>query len=481
MNPQNLLLILSDEHNPKALGVAGHPDVRTPHLDMLATQGTRFTNATCASPICVPSRAALATGRYIFDSGYWDNVTAYDGRVPSWHHLLRASGHEVASIGKLHYRGHGGDDYGFAESLLPMHIHEGRGEIKMLLRNPPVRIGDGSQMLRGAKAGMSDYNRYDRDITQAAIHWLEQRAETRPEKPWVLMVSLVAPHFPLTVPGEFFDIYASRALAMPKAYRFGLNEAAHPYVRQYGEFSGYNRHFHTEKDVRTALAGYYGLISYLDHHVGMLMAALARTGLAQGTRVLYTSDHGDNAGARGLWGKSTMYKESVGVPLILAGAGISPGSIVDTAVSHIDLYPTILDAVGHDGNGVSAAPRARSILQPLPEDRKVLSEYHTVGSQSAVFMLQDAHTKYVHYRDMPDELFDLDKDPEELENLAPDHPTLLAHWRKELHAFCDPGQVDAMAKRKQAEWIEHYGGREAIAAGKGIGGYSPAPETTTRQ
>jgi hypothetical protein len=104
----------------------------------------------------VPGRAALATGRYLHEVGYWDNVDAYDGRVPSWHHVLRAHGHEVVSAGKLHYRGWKGDDYGFTESLLPMHIHEGRGEIRMLLRDPPGDIGDGSNLLRSAQPGEGD-------------------------------------------------------------------------------------------------------------------------------------------------------------------------------------------------------------------------------------------------------------------------------------------------------------------------------------
>ena len=137
---KNLLLIVSDEHNPKVMGCAGHPEIHTPNLDCLATSGTRFTNASCASPICVPARAALATGRNLFEIGYWDNVDAYDGRTSSWHHVLRAAGHEVVSVGKLHYRGWQGDDYGFSESLLPMHIHGGRGEVKMLLRNPPAKV-----------------------------------------------------------------------------------------------------------------------------------------------------------------------------------------------------------------------------------------------------------------------------------------------------------------------------------------------------
>lgn len=478
MTPKNLLIIMSDEHNPKVMGCAGHPDVLTPHLDALAAGGTRFTNASCASPICVPARAALATGRNIFETGYWDNVDAYDGRIPSWHHLLREAGHDVVSIGKLHYRGWDGDDYGFSESLLPMHIHGGRGEVKMLLRDPPASLGDGSGMLRSAKPGVSDYNAYDDQITQRAIEWLQDRGN-RPQagKPWVLMVSLVAPHFPLTVPEPFFDLYRDKPLRMPKGYCFGIDEAAHPFIQQYARLTGYNFHFKSNDDVRRALCGYYGLVSFLDDKVGQLRRALEQGGLADDTRVIYLSDHGDNAGARGLWGKSTMYAESVGVPLILSGPDVAAGRIEAAAVSHIDIHNTVLDAVGHDLAHSTASPRSQSLFGPLDPRRVTLSEYHTVGSRAAVFMTQDAESKYVHYCDHPPELFDLKQDPEEMSNLAgrADQRDRVAGWETRLRELCDPDVTDRRAKRRQRELVEFYGGEASIRSGQGIGSYTPSP------
>ncbi|NJO71414.1 MAG: sulfatase-like hydrolase/transferase, partial [Oscillatoriales cyanobacterium RM1_1_9] len=99
-------------------------------------------------------------------------------------------------------------------------------------------------------------------------------------------------------------------------------------------------------DVRRAVAGYYGLVSFLDDNVGRILAALERSGLAGATRVVMTSDHGDNLGARGLWGKSTMYEEAVGIPLIMAGAGVPSGHVCPTPVSLLDVFPTVLDGVG---------------------------------------------------------------------------------------------------------------------------------------
>jgi choline-sulfatase len=287
----------------------------------------------------------------------------------------------------------------------------------------------------------------------------------------------VAPHFPLTVPQRFFDLYRERPLQMPKGYQFGVDEHAHPFIQQYARHSGYNLHFRTEEDVRRALCGYYGLVSYLDEQLGRILQALRDAGIADDTRVAYLSDHGDNTGARGLWGKSTMYVESVGVPLILRGDGIAAGKVQAAAVSHVDIFNTVLDAVGADLSTSTASTQSQSLLGPIDVDRVVLSEYHTVGSKAAVFMIQDAHTKYVHYCDHPPQLFDLDADPQEMNDLAglPDHQQRLSQWERRLRALCDPDQADRKAKQRQRELIEFYGGDANIRGGQGIGGYTPSP------
>ena len=134
--PQNLLVIMSDEHNRKIAGYAGHPIVGTPALDGLAARGCCFTSAYTPSPICVPARASLATGLPVHRHRAWDNAIAYDGQIQGRAHALRQCGHHVASIGKLHYRGQPGEDYGFTESLLAMHITGGIGDVTHLVRDP---------------------------------------------------------------------------------------------------------------------------------------------------------------------------------------------------------------------------------------------------------------------------------------------------------------------------------------------------------
>ena len=478
MTPQNLLILFSDEHNPKVLGAAGHPFITTPHLDALAARGTRFTQASTPCPICVPARAALATGRYNHEIGYWDNADAYEGAVPSWHHALRAGGHQVVSIGKLHFRGHEGDDHGFSEERIAMHIVDGKGDLLALNRSPdaPPR-GGAKKMIGMAGPGESDYTRYDRDIAAQAQIWLREEAPKHVDKPWVLFVSLVAPHFPLTAPPEHYYRYANMQLPMPKQYA-PAERPQHPYLADYARIVPYNAAMKGEADVRRALAGYFGLVSFLDEQVGKIMAALEETGLGASTRVLYTTDHGDNNGSRGLWGKSTMYEESVGIPMIVAGAGVPAGRVVSTPASLVDVFATTLDAVG-------AAPLPSSgqslfgMIDTPDAERVVFSEYHATGSREAIFMAQDRRYKYVRCVSFPSQLFDRQSDPEELRDVSADpaYAPVIARMEAALRARLDPAAVDARAKQRQAEILAANGGWEAVLK-RGDLPFSPPPGVT---
>ena len=275
MTPRNLLILMSDEHNPKVLGSAGDGTVQTPHLDALAAAGTRFTAAYTTCPICVPARASFATGKYVHQVGFWDNADAYDGSIPSWHHHLRAQGHDVVSIGKLHFRGAPGDDHGFSEELLPMHIVDAVGDVKGLVRDDiPVRKG-GDKIAKLAGPGESQYTLYDREIAARAQVWLHEAARRERARPWVLFVSFVSPHFPLIAPPEWYYPYAQRGLPVPKQYD-RAERPQHPFLADYERVVDYDRHFRSPADVQRALAGYYGLVSLVDENVGKVLRALER-------------------------------------------------------------------------------------------------------------------------------------------------------------------------------------------------------------
>lgn len=461
---RNVVVIMSDEHDPRMMGCSGHPFVQTPHLDALARRGVRFTNAYTPSPICVPARAAFATGLRVHQLRLWDNAMPYTGEQRGWGHVLQEQRIRVESIGKLHYRSEE-DPAGFDAEHLPMHVVGGHGMVWASIRNPFRPRPDGPRMLgERIGPGESSYTQYDRAVTQRAAEWLGEAAR-RAEQGFVLYVGLVAPHFPLVVPEDFYNLYPIDRLPEPKLHP-GTGYQRHPWVQEYCDFMASEERFADAHERRRAFAAYYGLCTWLDHNVGRMMAALRAAGLEDSTQVIYTSDHGDNLGARGVWGKSTLYEESVKVPMLLAGPGVAP-SVCDTPVDLLDLFPTILEGAGLDPTPEMAGRPGRSLYDvataaPEPE-RPILSEYHAAGSNTGGFMLRKGRWKYHYYVGFQPELFDLQDDPEELVDLAGSaaHAQVLAAMHEALLAICDPDAVDRQAQADQARLIQHYGGPDA--------------------
>ena len=482
MDGNNILVIMSDEHSRGIAGCYGDPLVRTPSLDRLAEDGTLFESAYTNCPICVPSRASFATGRYVHRIGYWDNAFPYTGTPPSWGHRLQEAGHRCDSIGKLHYRG-STDPNGFDNELLPMHVLDGKGDIQGMLRQPPPRRPSTAQLAGDAGAGQSTYLAYDRGIRDAACAWLEQEGKKPSGRPWCLFVSFVCPHFPLIAPPEFFAMYPQDKVPLPRL-RDPADFPDHPVLRALRQVQDYEDHFRDEDHVRIAVAAYYGMVSFLDDNIGRVLASLEASGLAQRTTVLYTSDHGDNLGNRTFWGKSNMYEEAAGIPLILKGPDVPRGKRVATPVSLVDAHPTILDVIGlppHAGDADLPGRSLRALCSGADPERTVFSEYHAVASITGIFMLRFGRWKYVHYEGYRPQLFDLAIDPGETRDLAqvPGHETILAEGLQRLRAICDPAEVSARAFADQTRRIEELGGEARLRA-LGSYPYTPAPGEAPR-
>jgi choline-sulfatase len=478
MEPKNLLFIMSDEHTRKALGCYGSEIVQTPNLDCLAATGTRFSSAYSNSPLCVPSRASLATGRYVHDIRCWDNGHPWDGTQPGWGHRLKQTDHRSVSIGKLHFRSTE-DDNGFDEEIWPMHVRFGVGDLIGLLRKnkttyPSTKTAakEGEQVIHGpammaeaAGVGETNHSDYDLRITDAACDWLRNRKRHKGEKPWLVYVSFVSPHFPLIAPLEFYDLYPHDKIPMPIQY--GPEERpTHPTIVANREIWNYDDYF-DEAKVRRARAGYYGLCSFLDHNIGRVLGALEESGEAENTRIIYTSDHGDHLGDRGIWSCSTLYEESIGVPMIMAGPDVPAGKTVDEIVSLVDLYPTILEALGEDTPKGETDRPGTSLLQianGATPKRTVLSEYHAGGSITGSFMVRNGRWKYMHHVGYAPQLFDLEADPLELIDLGenPDHTEVRAECERLLRQVVDPDAANAQAFSDQEEKIEFHGGVEAV-------------------
>jgi len=474
--PANVLFILSDEHTRDVTGCYGHPFIKTPHLDRLAARGTRFDAAYTNCPICVPARASLHTGTYVADNHCWDNAHPYDGSMRSWAHRLRDAGHQTLSIGKLHFRSDK-DDNGFVQELIPLHVVDGQGDLLGLVRTPePAARGGTGDLAGSAGPGESTYARYDRNIRDAAVHWLTHLAG-KLDAPWCLFVSFVKPHFPLIAPQAFYDLYPLDSIPMPRLY--GPEHApTHPVIAALKRCMNYDDSFTPEK-VKVALAAYYGMVSFLDDNIGQVLDALQHSGMADNTRVIYSTDHGDNLGNRRLWGKSVHYEESAAIPMIIAGPGIPVGKVSPTPVTLVDVYPTIVQSVGLSLDAAELALPGQSLVDLAWHDdpeRVAFGEYHAAGSITAMYLVRKGRWKYIHHVGYAPELFDLQDDPGETRDLAGDgqHAQTLAMMEAQLRKIVDPKAVNAQAFADQKAKIARFGGVDALIA-RGDFGYSPAP------
>jgi len=482
MPGRNVLFIMSDEHSRRVLGAYGNEVIHTPNLDRLTEAGTLFENAYCNCPICVPSRASFATGRYVHQIGNWDNAFPYYGLPPSFGHHLNQAGHRCDSIGKLHYRGTD-DPNGFDNEILPLHVLNGRGDVQGMLRRPPPVRASARQLAGDAGQGDSTYLNYDRSIRDAAIDWVADAAANPPDRPWCLFVSFVCPHFPLVSPPEFFSLYPLDKLPLPRLTR-PEDFPDHPVMRTLRAAQNYQDYFRDETHVRTAIAAYYGMVSFLDDNIGRILQALHAGNLSDDTLVIYTSDHGDNLGTRTFWGKSNMYDEAAGVPLIMRGPEIPRGRRVTTPVSLVDGFPTILEATGVPLPADSAELPGESLLHLANgehADRTVFSEYHAVGSSTGIFMIRFGRWKYIYYQGYRPQLFDLQADPGETKDLAQSggRQAELNEGERRLRAICNPAEVTARAFIDQERRIHELGGPETVMKA-GSYPYTPAPGETPR-
>lgn len=459
----NILILMVDEMAPWGCG----DGVITPAIDRLRARGREFRSAYTPSPICVPTRAAIATGRHIHEIGCWSSAEAYDGSQPSFAHQTRDAGYETVSFGKLHYR-NGTDDTGFEAQVHPTHIPGGIGWVRGLLRQPLAEYDITAELAEQVGPGETDYQVYDRQVAASAADWIMD--PSRAEKPWCAFVSFFSPHYPLIAPSEDYALYDA-------APRDAEPVPDHPVLRQMWAFWDHDRHFTPERR-GMAHAAYRGLCTFVDRQLGKVLDALDRSGQTDETLVLFASDHGDMMGQHGFWVKSVMYENSAGVPLIVAGPGVAPGSW-EAPVSLIDIAPTIAEALGLDGSGYSGV----SLLSPQ-SDRMVISEYHDGGSPVGLTMIRwnddSGRWKYVHYAEgYPAQMFELGSDPRESDDLASRMPQRVAEAQRRLAELVDVEAVNIRALADQAVRIEELGGRQRLLdmevwnftpAGSGQGG-----------
>ena len=477
----NVLIVCSDQHWRDAAGCYGHPLVRTPNMDRLAARGALFTRAYCADPCCVPTRASMQTGRWVHRHGCWSSAEPYDGSIRGWGHRLQDEGRASVSIGKLHFRSTE-DDNGFSEEKIPVHVLNGVGFTSSMVRDCEEPYASNEDFAVSIGRGESRYTLYDRKVCELTCRWLRETAPTL-GRPWTLFSSFVAPHHPIIAPGPFYDLYDRDAIDTPRL-RGADERPRHPVVDARNRVWDYDRHFRDDAHIREARLSYYGYVSFLDHHVGLVLDALEASGQADDTLVIYTSDHGEMLGNHGMWAKMAMYEESSAIPMIAAGPGVPEGVRCDDPVSHVDLHQTVLKAHGLDGDDADDALPGVA-LQDLAagghSDRAVIGEYHEIGAIAGMFMLRWRNWKYVAYPGYPPQLFDMEADPIEARDLAgdPSRADAVAACDARLRAIVDYEEANERCFADQARRIAALGGRDAALSDAAAGGnnaYTPMPE-----
>ena len=417
----NILVIMSDEHNASVMGCAGNGIIQTPSLDRMAAGGVVFDDCYCNSPLCVPSRLSFTSCKYVSRVGAWNNSSWLPSAdYPSIAGVLNAAGYESFLCGKMHY-----DEsrrYGFTEigGAMNKGYKNGRGSRREpgdLMPKPGIserfeefRPGEDSSVLK-----------HDQDVTAGAVAFLKNR--TPADKPFFLLTGYLAPHFPLIVPEKYWDQYKGR-VPMPEIPEGYLDSLP----RNYRHLRiGFNMENVPDDIVRKGRELYYGLVQWVDEEIGKVLQALEDAGLAENTVVVYTADHGENMGEHGLWWKNCLFDSAARVPLIMRWPGRWPGGQHRAgACSLVDVVQTIAELGGapapQDWNGDSMV----RWLDDSSADWKdvAVSEYYAHNIASGYAMIRMRSFKYVYHTRADSEhgpereLYDLETDPGELQNLV---------------------------------------------------------------
>ena len=333
----NLLYIHSDQHNPAVSGCYGDPLVKTPNLDRLADRGTIFSNAYCPSPVCVPSRMSMLTGRFPYENEVWTNSHTLDSAIPTLAHAMGMAGYHPILVGRMHAIGPD-QLHGYRERLIGDHCSNYHGGLP-----PDHGMLEGTQgpqrvSLQKSGTGQNSYQVHDEYVTAATVDFLNKIGTKNrsglAEEPFCLTVGFMLPHQPFVARPDDYKTYAGR-VKMPK-HPAPYSDTLHPFFKWWREKSG-TEHVPDQEVLRSRTA-YWALVTCVDSMIGEIIDALDRNGLAQNTAIVYSSDHGEQVGEHGLWWKQTLYEDSARVPAIVSWPGTLPQGVhSDRVISQIDL------------------------------------------------------------------------------------------------------------------------------------------------
>jgi len=431
----NLLVIMSDQHNPHVAGYAGESLVRTPNLDRLAARGVTFEQTYCPGPLCVPSRMAFVTGLYPRDLGIWTNGGRLDSDTPTFGHQLSLAGYETTLCGRMHFVGPD-QQHGFDRRLVGdvSGAMEGRPEGGMFEGVwDPAGCGQGHRSLddAAAGAGVASYAVYDDSVTERACRFLQDRGQGGEEQPFCMVVGFLLPHNPYVCPTELLEEYMDKLAGWtpPEACPPG----EHPALVSMRRTRGVENI--TPEQARRGRAAYFGLVTLLDRNLGLIMEALAEAGLTDDTVVAYTSDHGELGGEHGMWWKDCFYDGSVKVPMLWScPSRFRQGRRVNAVAGLLDVAPTLLELGGADP---LPGQRGASLLGFLDSDREpadwpdaAFAETWAREQRPARMIRAGKWKLNVYDGYEAPQLFDMEADPGETNDLGADKR--FADVRREL-------------------------------------------------
>ncbi len=434
----NIVLIMTDQLRGDCLGIAGHPDVKTPYLDSLAAKGTLFDNAYSACPSCIPARAALHTGLSQEKHGR----VGYQDLVPfRYPHTcageLSKAGYYTQCVGKMHVHP--------LRSLMGFHNVELHDGYLHAYRSPDTPWYEAQKVADDYFYWLKNEKGISADVTDTGMecnswaarpwmyeeslhptNWVSSRAidflrRRDRDMPFFLMASYLRPHPPFDAPQYYFDLYKDKKLAPPA---IGGWESTADWERQGRIYDSSTGPVDPEL-MRQAQIGYYACVTHLDHQIGRLLQELTEQQLMDNTIILFTSDHGEELCDHHLFRKSRPYEGSCRIPMILSGpealTGSKWGQVCHRVVELRDVMPTLLDLAGapvpEEADGESMLPLARSQEASI---REWLHGEHSLGEASNHFIVTE-HDKFIWYSQTGQEqYFDLDSDPHELHDRIED-------------------------------------------------------------
>lgn len=445
----NLLLIMADQLAGPALPTYGHPVVKAPHLTELANNGVVFESAYCSFPLCAPSRFSLLSGQLPSRIGAYDNAAHFSSQTPTFAHYLRLLGYRAVLAGKMHFIG--ADQLHGFEERLTTDIYPADFGWTPDWAHPERILEWYHNMIDVVQAGVCEASvdlDYDEEVAFQATRKLYSLVREADDRPFCLVVSFAHPHDPYVMTPEYWDRYRHDEIDMPAVPPISPDQLdAHS--RRIWEICATDEYAITEAHIRNARHGYYSSISYIDDKVHQLVQALKATGQYDDTIIIFTSDHGEMLGERGLWYKMLFWEWSARVPLIVHAPKYFAQHRVATNVSTLDLLPTLVALAGGDLETALAAPIDGHNLVPLLQGDLsqaadvAIAEYLAEGAIAPCFMIRRGSYKYIYGATDPELLYDLTTDPTEQTNLAnqPAYAPVIEAFRTEVAQRWDVPQL----------------------------------------